>query len=121
MANPIRFRVRPIYHGSELLVEVLDDHRKEGFPCVSAILRDALGATAGPHPKGLDDPRVAWAHDRYFSYWTYPGGNYEIDDDIWALFVLSKDNNEVVIADVERALLATGQFVKESVDFEQFR
>jgi hypothetical protein len=121
MSNLIRFRVRPVYHGSELLIELLDDHREEGFPSVALILRDALGATSRSHPDNLDDPRVALSQDRYFSYWTYSGGNYEIDDDIWALFASAKDSNKAVIADVERALLATGQFVKESVDFEQFR
>lgn len=121
MSNQIRFRVRPIYHGSELLIEVVDDHRKEGFPSVASILRDALHATNAPHPDNLDDPRVALGQDRYFSYWTYTGGNYEIDDDIWALFVSAKNNNEAVIADAERALLATGKFVKVFVDFEQFR
>ncbi|MFC4525560.1 hypothetical protein ISN76_00335 [Dyella halodurans] len=124
MSNPIRFRVRPVYHGSELLIELLDDPRKDGFPRVAEILRDALGATIGPPPDNLNDPRfalAALAQDRYFTYWSYPGGNYEIDDDIWGLFVFAKDNNKVVIADLERVLLATGQFVKESVDFEQFK
>lgn len=121
MSHPIRFRVRPVYHGTELLLEVLDDHRAEGFPSVALILRDALQATVGPHPSQLDDPRIAMAQDRYFSYWTYPGGHYEIDDDIWSLFVSAKESNRAVIADVERTLLATGRFVKEAVDFEQFR
>jgi len=72
-------------------------------------------------PEGLDDPTRAWAQDHYISYWTYPGGACEIDDDIWSLFVLAKGNNTVVMADAERALLATGQFVKVPVDFAQFR
>lgn len=120
MADLIRFRVRPVFHGSELLVEVMDDHREDGFPNIALLLRDALGATQVRHPEGLDDPRIAMSQDRYFGYWIYPGGRYEIDDDIWGLFVSAKENNVVVIADVERALLATGQFEKQAVDFAQF-
>lgn len=121
MSDPIRFRVRPVYHGNQLLIEVLDDHRGERFPNVASILRDALGATQVPHPDKLDGPQVAFSQNRYFSFWVYPGGNYEIDDDIWGLFVLAEENNEAVSADVERTLMSTGRFVKEFVDFEQFR
>ena len=97
MSHAIRFRVRPVYHGSELLVELMDDHRQEGFPEIASMLQNALGAVRVPHPHDMDDPRVALAHDRYFSYWSYPGGHYEIDDDIWALFVAAKENNLAVI------------------------
>lgn len=121
MSKAIRFRIRPVYHGSELLVEIMDDHREEGFPNIGLILRDALGATQLRHPEGLDDPHIAMSQDRYFGYWRYPGGHYEIDDDIWGLFVSAKINNTAVIADVERVLTGTGHFVKEPVDFAQFK
>ncbi|WP_431822626.1 hypothetical protein [Burkholderia sp. F1] len=120
MTNLIRFQVRPVYHGSDLLVEVLDDHRAVDFPNVAAILQDALHSVQVPHPDGLDDPRVALSQDRYFSYWTYARGHYEIDDDIWALFVSASMSNSTIVADIERALLLTGKFVKEEVDFSKF-
>ncbi|VWB71821.1 hypothetical protein BLA13014_03264 [Burkholderia aenigmatica] len=120
MTNPIRFRVRPVFHGSDLLVEVLDDHRAVNFPNIAAILQDALHAVQVPHPDGLDDPAVALSQDRYFSYWTYARGHYEIDDDIWALFVTATIHNALIVADIESALLSTGQFVKEDVDFGRF-
>lgn len=85
------------------------------------MLCDALHATQKPHPENLDALHIAAAQDRFFSFWAFPGGNYEIDDDIWGLFISAKENNEAVTAEVERALLATGRFVKEAVDFEQFR
>jgi hypothetical protein len=121
MSVPIRFRVRPIYHGREFLVEVMGDHRVDGFPNVAAILQDVLGASKIPHPEKLDDPKVAVMHDRYFSYWIYAGGSYEIDNDTWGMFVWAKENNETVIADIERGLISTGRFAKETVDFEQYR
>ncbi len=121
MTKPIRFYVRPVYGGTELLVEIVDDHRVEGFPYVAGILCKALGARRMPHPEGMDNPDIALLHDRFFSYWTYAGGAYEIDDDIWALFVAAKQNHATVIGDVERALLSTGQFVKEDVDFAKYR
>lgn len=121
MTKPVRFYVRPVYHGVERLVEIVDDHRVEGFPHVAGLLSDALGARRMPHPEGMDAPDIALLHDRFFSYWTYAGGAYEIDDDIWALFVVAKENHAAVIADVERALLSTGLFVKEDVDVARYR
>lgn len=98
----------------------MGDHRSEGFPNVGAILQDALQASKVPHPEKLDDPEIACAQERYISFWTYAGGTYEIDDDIWGLFVSANKNNVAVIADVERALSSTGRFVKELVSFQQF-
>lgn len=82
MIHTIRFRVRPVYHGSDLLVEILDDHRAADFPDVAAMLRDALHSVRLAHPDGLDDPQIAGSQDRYFSYWSYARGHYEIDDDL---------------------------------------
>ncbi|ENZ77347.1 MULTISPECIES: hypothetical protein [Ralstonia] len=121
MADQIRFRVRPVYHGSDLLVEICDDHRVAGFPNVAAVLQEALDAVQERHPENLDDPEVALSQDRYFGYWKYAGGRYEIDDDIWGLFVSAPVDNRAVIADVERALLASGKFVKEEVDFGLYK
>ncbi|OXI96358.1 MULTISPECIES: hypothetical protein [Burkholderia] len=120
MTNLIRFRVRPVFHGSDLLVEVLDDHRTADFPDVAAILQDALHSVQVSHPDGLDEPEVALSQDRYFSYWAYSRGNYEIDDDIWGLFVTATFDNARVVADVESALLSTRKFVKEDVHFSRF-
>lgn len=121
MSEKIRFRVRPVYHGTDLLIELIDDHREPGFPSVASILGDALRATQIAHPEGLDDPTIGLSQDRYFSFWSYSGGTYEIDDDIWAFFVSATANNKRVTSDIERALLSTGRFVKEAVDFKQFR
>ncbi|KAG8152721.1 hypothetical protein [Burkholderia catarinensis] len=120
MTNLIRFRVRPVYHGSDLLVEILEDHRAVEFPSIAAILQGALHSVRVPHPDGVDDQQVALSQDRYFSYWTYAQGDYEIDDDIWGLFVTASVNNSAIVADIERALLLTGEFVKEAVDFGKF-
>ncbi|MGK4872724.1 hypothetical protein, partial [Salmonella enterica] len=73
------------------------------------------------HPENLDDPEVALLQDRYFGYWKYAGGRCEIDDDIWGLFVSAPVDNRAVIADVERALLASGKFVKEEVDLGLYK
>ena len=74
-----------------------------------------------PHPSGLDDRQIALLYDCYISFWVYAGGSYEIHNDRWGLFVTSTENQKAVIADIERVLTSTGAFVKEFVDFEQFR
>ena len=101
MATLIRLPVRPIYHGSDLLVEILEDHRTVDFPNVAAILQDALHSVRVPHPDGLDDPRSALTQDRYFSYWKCARGYYEIDDHIWRLSVTASINNSSIVADIE--------------------
>lgn len=121
MKNLIRFRVRPEYHGSKLLVEMFDDHRTDDFPNIAAILRDELNAVRIPHPGAPNAPMLALSQDYFFSYWKYSGGEYEIDDDIWTLFVIATVNNASTTADIERALLRSGKFVKEEVDFDQFK
>lgn len=57
MSNLIRFRVRPVFHGSDLLVEVLDDHRTADFPDVAAILQDALHSVHTRIRMALMNPR----------------------------------------------------------------
>ena len=80
-----------------------------------------MEAAKAPHPDNLDDPKIALTQDRCISFWTYAGGEYEIDDDIGGLFVSATENNIAVIADVAQALNSTGRFSKEYVSFEQFR
>jgi hypothetical protein len=120
VSNRQRFRVRPGYQSSDLLLEVVGDHRRPGFPNVASLLSASLNARRQPHPEGLDhiDPVL---HDRFITYWSFPDGSYEIDDDLWGLFVTARENNEGVIARVEGALVATGLFEKEEVDFAQYR
>jgi hypothetical protein len=119
MADPIRFRVRPGYHSENLLVEFCADNRAADFPDVAELLRQALRSQRKKHPS-FDEANIAMTLDRFIGFWSYPGGTYEIDDDIWGLFVRAEENNRQVIAEVERALLATGQFVKEDVDFADY-
>lgn len=58
--------------------------------------------------------------DRFISLWEYHNGEYELDDDVWDFFILAPNNNTQVIADIERVLLASGQFMKEEVDFGKY-
>jgi hypothetical protein len=119
MAEQIRFRVRPGYKSQDLLVQFCDEHRAEGFPDVAGILARALHASPKKHPD-LDVVAIGLATDRFFSYWQCLLGEYEIDNDIWALFISAKKNNAIIIEAVEKALLESGKFAKEDVDFSQY-
>jgi len=103
------FRIRPAYGTDHLLVELCGDHRAPGYPDVARLLAAALGATQHPHPPGATT--IMMATDRYASTWSYPGGRYEIDDDVCGYFVMAPDGDPAVIADIERALVAGGCFV----------
>lgn len=119
MADIFHFIVRPEYHGDHLLIEFLEDHRRSGFPDVAGLLEQALRAKKIKHPT-LDEARFAAAMDRYFGYWKCPLGCYEIDDDVWGLFISANENNRSVIAAVARALVDSGRFAKKDVDHAKY-
>jgi hypothetical protein len=48
--------------------------------------------------------------------WEYENGQYEIDEDIWALFILAPSNNAQIINDIESVLIESGMFEKEVVN-----
>ncbi|GGC90631.1 hypothetical protein [Halopseudomonas salina] len=114
-----KFRVRPGYKSKELLVEFWGEHRGASFPDVQSILAQGLHAKPARHPS-LDAAAIAIATDEFVSFWRYENGEYELDDDIWAFFILAPENNVQVIADIERVLLASGEFTKEEADFSEY-
>lgn len=105
-----KFRIRPEYGGANLLIKFCGDHRAENYPDVSALLAGALGAILQKHPVFSAETMIVTG--RYFSYWSYKNGTYEIDDDIWGCFITVPDSNPKVIADLEHALTNSGQFVR---------
>ena len=111
--------MRPAYQSKELLAEFCGDHRAEGFPKLAQLLAQALDSKEQPHPV-FDTPKIAMETDRFFSYWAYDKGTYEIDDDIWACFISAPQNNVQVIADIERVLLESGLFIREEIDFANY-
>ena len=114
------FAVRPGYQSEELLVEFFGDHRGDGFPNVWDILARGLNAQPRAHPT-LDTASIGIATDEHISFWQYENGTYEIDDDIWGLFISAPNNNAQIMADIERALVASGAFEKKIVEFDKYR
>ena len=113
------FRVRPGYKTKELLVEFCGDHRSSSYPEIANILQVALNAKPKKHPI-FDTASIGLALDEFISLWEYSNGEYELTDDTWAYFVLVPNNSSQVIGDIERALLRSGQFMKEEVDFADY-
>ncbi|MBB1481668.1 MULTISPECIES: hypothetical protein [Pseudoalteromonas] len=123
-----KFLVRPGYKTEELLVEFLGDHREPQFPDIQEIL--VKGLKAEPDQLKSFDPTqyssfdiatMAVAADEFLTFWKYSNGEYELDDDIWAFFIHAPKNNRQVISDIEGVLLASGKFIKEEVDFSQYK
>jgi len=108
--SPEAFRVRPAFGTGHLLIELCGDHRAPGYPDVARLLAAALGATPHPHPPGATT--IMMATDQYVGTWSYARGCYEIDDDVGGYFIMAPDGDPAVIADVERALVAGGGFVR---------
>ena len=107
---PHSFRVRPGKDGTLCVIEILGDHRSDGFPDVRVLLRDALAAIQQPCPQELSEVvRTSMLIERYISFWTCPAGEYEIDDDIGGMFV-SPRLGDRVCRDIVDALKRSGQF-----------
>jgi hypothetical protein len=47
--------------------------------------------------------------DRFISFWVYPAGEYEIDDDIGGMFITPRPGGRVS-GDIVDALTRSGQF-----------
>jgi hypothetical protein len=103
------FGIRPGHGATGLLIEFRGDHRAPDFPDVAPLLAAALGATR--EAPSASAAEAMMAIDRYVGAWSYAGGRYEIDDDVWACFIRLPDGH--VLADIERALTASGRFVRD--------
>lgn len=114
-----KFRVRPGHKSDELLIEFWGDHRSKGYPNIQQILEVGLSAKPKKHPN-LDTVSIGLATDEFISLWEYKNGEYELDDDIWAYFIMAPENNAQVINDIEQVLLSSGEFIKEDADFSQY-
>lgn len=114
-----KFRVRPGYKSKELLVEFCGDHRVSSYPDISNLIQSALNAKPKEHPY-IDTVHIGLATDQFISLWEYSNGEYELDDDTWGYFILAPRNNAQVIGDIEKALLQSGLFIKEEVDFADY-
>lgn len=105
------FRIRPGCGGTRPLIEFCGDHRAPDFPDLARIVAAALGATR--QAQSMPAAEAMMACDAYASRWSYAGGTYEIDDDTWACFITVPDGGAQVVADIERALLDSGRFVRD--------
>lgn len=115
---PFKFLARPGYHTQELLVEFCGDHRVPEYPDVPAILEQALQAQM--KPVSPETSLVGIATDCYSTSWSYPGGEYQVDEDTFGLFIHAPENNRTIMADLEKVLVESGLFLKEEVDFSNY-
>lgn len=104
-----RFLIRPGYQRGKLLIQFLGNHRSPGYPDVPALLAQALGASPVRHPL-RQIFSLACASGERVSYWRYPEGEYEIDDDEEGLFILSPRGGEKVIRQLALCLMDSGHF-----------
>lgn len=112
--------MRPAYGSETLLVEFFGDHRSKNYPNVQSILAHGLNARSAEHP-ALDTAAIGIATDEYISLWHYEHGAYEVDDDIWGLFILAPENNAKIMSDIARVLLASEAFEEREADVANYR
>ena len=106
-----RYRVRPGYGTTKLLIEFMSDSSDEAFV---AALRSAFSAN------GI---KAKTKEQSLFCFQTVmdsPGGSFEVDHDEWSMIWVHADENQNVIPYLDRILTASGEFQKEEVDFSQY-
>ncbi len=112
------FKVRPGYQSKALLIEFNGEHCAKDFPNVKKLLEKGLSSR---RESRLNDFKAnLYDFDGYTTTWKYKNGTYEINNDVWTLFIHAEQNNKVVIADIENVLLDSGVFLKEEVDFSEY-
>ncbi|MDF2180424.1 hypothetical protein P2G88_19390 [Aliiglaciecola sp. CAU 1673] len=114
-----KFRVRPAYQSDDLLIEFRGDHRSRGYPNIRRILEVGLSSKPKKHPS-IDTAMLGASTDEFISLWEYENGEYELDDDVWAYFILAPDNNARVISDIVEVLLKSGEFIREETDPNEY-
>ncbi len=105
------FRIMSVSGGTGLRIDFCGDHRAPGFPDLARLLAAGLGATCAP--TSAPAAQAMMASDRYVGAWSYAGGCYEIDDDVWACVIHAPDGSNRVVADIERVLVRSGRFVRD--------
>lgn len=106
-----RYRVRPGYGSSKLLVEFMTDASDEAF--VGALR--AIFMANGIKTRGTEE-HVFLAAATMDS----PAGVFEVDHDEWSMVSVHAEENQEAIHFVDRILAASGQFQKEEVDFGEY-
>jgi hypothetical protein len=106
-----KYRVRPSYGSSKLLIEFMSDSSDEAFV---AALRSVFSAN-GIRAKMREDLVL-----QFRTVMDSPVGSFELDHDDWGMVWVHADDNQNVIPYLDRLLTATGQFQKEEVDFHQY-
>jgi hypothetical protein len=112
------FRLRAGYKTKEFLIEFCGNHRDKNFPNVARLLKLGLSSKRNRFFKDMQEN--IYNFDGFISTWEYRNGCYELDNDIWTLFIHAPDNNDIIISDIEKALLDSGEFEKEEVGFNEY-
>ncbi len=108
-----KYKVRPGYGSTELLIEFLPDKADEVFfGCIFRAL-EAIRVT----PVDVVD---LWMNDEIIWNMKSDAGEFELSKDIWDMVFIMADNNQAVIEIIDSLLEKDGCFIKEEVDFNNY-
>jgi hypothetical protein len=106
-----KYRVRPGYGSSKLLIEFMSDSSDEAFV---AALRSVFS---------VNGVKAKMENDDLFQWWAVmdsSAGSFELVHDDWSMVWVHADDNQNVIHYLDRILTASGQFQRDEVDFTQY-
>ncbi|MCP4138513.1 MAG: hypothetical protein GY754_46575 [bacterium] len=119
-----RFIVRPGYGSDELLIEFIGYDDSYDYPSIWSIIGSALNSKI-INVEALDDidrdREIIWPEESQVQTFSYINGEYSFVIDYGSVTIFAENNNSVIIKDIENALLQSGRFIKEDVDFSKYK
>lgn len=109
-----RYRVRPGYGSTELLIELLPKSADKAF---DAELMKVLEQLNGK----VTDTDELWMNDEVVLNFVSDVGPFEVSISSWDIVFIHAPNNQNAIVKIEEALQANAKFQQEIVDFEQYK
>lgn len=109
-----RYKVRPGYGSEKLLIEIFPEKADEVF--FGCIFRSLEAIKVAPF--NVVD---LWMNDEIIWNMKSDAGEFELSKDIWDMVFIMADNNQRVIEIIDGLLEKDNSFIKEEVDFGEYR
>lgn len=109
-----RYRLRPAYGRSELLIELLPKRADAVF------LEDLLTVLKQVNCR-IENVHDLWMNDEELFACNCDYGPFLISRDVWDFVFVMAPKNQIAITKIENALSQSNRFWRETVDYKEYR
>ena len=114
MSIPYKYNLRPAYGSSELLLQFNLDSLDTDF------IKDLFNALMGIEPK-VDSLQELWMNGEILLHINSTLGEFCVSRDIWDFAFVTAEENQHCILAINKILEQSPLFLKEEVDFENYK